>query len=57
MTALPCLSQARGRSADPLLNAMITAAIANGGGYAAPYLVDRVRSSDLSVIPHRPIGH
>lgn len=37
----------------PLLNAMITAAIANGGVMLHPTLVDRVRSSDLSVISTR----
>ncbi|MDF7665939.1 penicillin-binding transpeptidase domain-containing protein [Bifidobacterium sp. ESL0745] len=34
----------------PLQNAMIAAAIANGGTLMRPTLVDRVRSSDLSVI-------
>lgn len=34
----------------PLLNAMITSAVANGGTMMQPTLVDRVRASDLSVI-------
>jgi peptidoglycan glycosyltransferase len=34
----------------PLQNAMIAAAVANGGKLMRPTLVDRVRSSDLSVI-------
>nr|WP_240945155.1 penicillin-binding transpeptidase domain-containing protein [Bifidobacterium sp. DSM 109958] len=34
----------------PLQNAMVAAAVANGGKLMAPTLVDRVRGSDLSVI-------
>ena len=36
--------------ATPLQDAMIAAAVANGGKLMQPTLVDRVRSSDLSVI-------
>ena len=34
----------------PLQNALVAAAVANGGKVMQPTLVDRVRSSDLSVI-------
>lgn len=34
----------------PLQNALVAAAVANGGKVMRPTLVDRVRSSDLSVI-------
>lgn len=34
----------------PMLNAMITSAVANGGVMMQPTIVDRVRASDLSVI-------
>ena len=38
----------------PLQNAMIVAAIANGGQVMAPYLVQQVQSQDLDVLDEHP---